>query len=87
MSIDRRSSLATIALAFAMLVGCDHAVEQATEHLRSLGFKAVACSPNGRDATTCIADDSRFHCVTSDAVGCSDPTIACERFYLEKPAP
>lgn len=77
-------------------LGCDRSIEQSAAHLQSQGFKNVVCARDGNLATTClgismndqgVAIETRFHCVTSDAAGCSSPTLACERFYLEKPAP
>ncbi len=68
---------------------CDKSVEQAEAHLRSLGHKAVACAKDGRGATTCSTDEGeRFRCAVTDPEGRSnDSPVACERFYVEKPAP
>lgn len=81
-----------LALGFATyplaLGACDHADEQAADHLRVLGFKTVSCAHEGPGAAMCIADGTRFRCVAQGSSGCGVNTaVACERFYMEMPAP
>lgn len=64
---------------------CTTHSEIATDHLRALGYKTVACSDENGE-TYCSADDQRFRCVARNP-GCSPAHVACERFYVEKPAP
>ena len=71
-----------------LLVACDKSTEQAIDHLRSIGFKNVACSSETRGISTCTADEVQFRCVMASAEGCSsNNAVACERFYTEKPVP
>lgn len=73
---------------FLFVVACDETTPQATDHLRSLGYASVACASPIRGSATCTADGQRFRCVVASADGCGTNTsVACERFFIEKPAP
>lgn len=75
-------------LVVLLFVGCDKSAEQATEHMRSLGFKNVACSSEADGTAVCIADEAHYHCVILDRSGCErQRSVACERFYLERSTP
>lgn len=66
---------------------CDDHVGSAVDHLHALGFHDVACEGQGHGQSGCIADTVRFRCVTHVNGGCDSDTTACERFYIERPAP
>lgn len=76
------------AVCFLFVAGCDSSATQATDHLRSLGYTLVACSSPIQGSATCTADGQRFRCVIASPDGCGTNTsVACERFFIEKPAP
>jgi hypothetical protein len=73
---------------FVFALGCDRAAEQATSHLRSMGYKSVTCVNDARGAAICTADEAHFRCASTNADGCgTEHVVACEHYYLEKPAP
>lgn len=87
--MSRNTILVVDLLLLAILFGgCDRSAALSTEYLRALGLRDVACAGTSRGSATCSTATGRFRCVVLGADGCSsDHAIACERFYLEAPAP
>ena len=82
-----RSFIAIISAVSCLLVSCDHSIDLASQHLRALGYKDVACEAISQGSALCLADGAHLRCASTHAEGCApDNTTACERFYLEKPA-
>lgn len=78
-------------LCLLMLVtvsACNQTKEQAFSHLRSLGYKEVACASQVQGVAICAADSQQFRCAMTDYSGCGPRNdVACEKFYTERPAP
>ena len=73
---------------YFMTSGCDYSDELAREHLQAIGYKGVSCTLDVAGSADCIAEGAlHFRCVMSEAPGRRPRRVACERFYLEKPAP
>ncbi len=70
-----------------LLISCDYAIDLASRHLHSLGYKDVVCEQVARGAAHCVADSTHFWCTSTRSDGCAlNNMTTCERFYLEKPA-